>query len=170
MKLWGSWLGVRASRAGFLLAAVPLIVGAVASSASPKGGPPPASLEHDPATLIVRFKTETAASTGIAAQGDRSIAALGKGVRVVRIRGGKQAESRLAEYRRRTDVVYADLNFVVHASLAPPNDANFGMQWGLAAIHAVDAWSLYPGAYSTSDSTRIIPSVSRFRWGTKSSA
>ncbi|MDO8743077.1 MAG: hypothetical protein Q7J30_00750, partial [Candidatus Azambacteria bacterium] len=49
--------------------------------------------------------------------------------RVIKITGGKVGE-KIKEYSKRTDVVYAEPNYIAHALMAP-NDTNYKYQWHL---------------------------------------
>src|SRR2546423_1393013 len=99
-------------------------------------------------TILVRFKSPATGATKADALGDDAVGQTANRVAIIRVRAGATLSGRLAAYRRRDDVVYAELNRTVHAlALDPPNDPRFGEQWALDTTNAVAGWSLYPGAY-----------------------
>lgn len=51
------------------------------------------------------------------------------------------ASRALASYRGRSDVVFAEPDYVVYA-LETPNDPGFGSQWGMQRINAPSAWDV----------------------------
>ncbi|HYP12287.1 MAG TPA: S8 family serine peptidase, partial [Bryobacteraceae bacterium] len=79
---------------------------------------------------------------------------------IIRLRSkSKNAESLARELARRSDILYAEPNYVVTASAAPTNDPRFGELWGLqntgqgtmpgvagADIKAVSAWNVTKGS------------------------
>ena len=79
---------------------------------------------------------------------------------VMRLRSrSKNIEAVIRQLARRGEVLYAEPNYVVHASAAPTNDPKFGELWGLqntgqgtipgtpgADIKAVNAWSITTGS------------------------
>jgi hypothetical protein len=71
-------------------------------------------------------------------------------VRIVKVPRGFDVDELLALYRSLPGVVYAEPNFIAsqNASLSPPNDNFFAQQWGLAKMHALDGWGVYPGTFA----------------------
>ena len=114
--------------------------------------PPPRS---DTSTLLVKFRTAQAATGVVAHEGDHIVGVTAGGARIVRISGGRSVAERVAAYRARADVVYAEPNWIRSIDLAPPNDPSFGSQWALAKIGAVAGWTVFPGAYGTSGGPEI---------------
>jgi thermitase len=51
------------------------------------------------------------------------------------------ASSALASYNNRSDVVYAEPDYLAYA-LETPNDPGFGSQWGMQRINAASAWDV----------------------------
>ncbi len=58
---------------------------------------------------------------------------------------GETVEELLAAYRSRPDVEYAEPNPIIAIS-ATPNDRSYVEQWGLAKIHAAEAWDICRGS------------------------
>jgi thermitase len=97
------------------------------------------------------------AAEKIRAEGDLPLATTANRVSVVKILHGQSVAAKVAAYSRRNDVVYAEPNYVAQVSLPAPNDPSYGLQWGLAAIHAPAGWNAYPGSFvSTGGSTIAI--------------
>jgi thermitase len=98
--------------------------------------------------LLVKFETRADAGTHVAVAGDKNLGKTTSGVTVVGIDATESVAAKLAEYRARHDVVYAEPNSVAHALvLSEPTDPSFGSQWALAKIQAIAGWSLFPGQY-----------------------
>src|SRR5438270_7454750 len=104
----------------------------------------------EPTTILVRFERPALAAATITALGDNVSARTANDVSVVRLAPGESVAARVAEYNARPDVVYAEPNVRMHAlDLAAPDDPSFAtLQWGLAKISALAAWSVYPGSYT----------------------
>ena len=66
---------------------------------------------------------------------------------VLRIDQATDAEAIAAQLSRRSDVVYAQAAYRVHARLRP-NDPRYGAQWNLPAIDLERAWDINAGASS----------------------
>src|SRR6266508_3556655 len=133
--------------AGAAVAACPVLAGKV---------PRPIKTDRDPQTLIVKFTDAGRASANVAAEGDRVVGTLPGGIRVVRVKAGRSVPERLGRYRERSDVEYAEPNYIRRAQLAAPNDLSFGALWGLANTDAVAGWSRWSIRASTRH-TRISP-------------
>jgi subtilisin family serine protease len=116
--------------------------------------------EVSPDELLVKFKPGTP-SVHIAAALPRATAvsirsfALVPGLRYVKLAPGVTIDAALAAYRARSDVEYAEPNYIVHID-AVPNDPRFVEQWGLnntgqtggvvnADIDGPEAWNLTQG-------------------------
>jgi thermitase len=100
-------------------------------------------------TILVKFERPSTGAAKVAAAGDTLLSQTPTRVAVVQVGPGETLAQKLAAYRARGDVVYAEQNHVLHAlDLADPNDPDFGSQWGLAKIAAVAAWNLFPGSYA----------------------
>src|SRR5262245_57225503 len=107
---------------------------------------PPGTAPHG---LLVKFRTPAHAGTHVAVAGDKNLGSTRSGVTVVGIDRTESVAAKLAEYRARPDVVYAEPNAVAHAFvLSEPSDPSFHDQWALAKIQAVAGWSLFPGTYT----------------------
>ena len=123
---------------GVVVVALLAASGGIAAS-----GPP-----RDNATILVKFTSPAHERSAIAAEGDRHVGDTPTHVAVVDIRGA-DVDAKLAAYSARSDVVYAESNYIAHAYLAAPNDPSFGSQWAYSKIQAVAGWSIYPSAYAT---------------------
>ncbi len=126
---------------------------AVATAATGAGAAAPAPT-HEPGTILVKFVDEASARAVVAAHGDRDVSTTANGVHVVHVAGGSVDES-VAAYSRAPGVVYAEPNYIAHATLAVPNDPSFGSQWALSKIGATGAWSAYPGSYVSSGGAKL---------------
>jgi serine protease len=120
----------------FLLVVLALLVCAPAARAADR-------------TLLVRFKSPSSGTAKAEALGDDAVGTTATHAVIVRVRAGATLSERLAAYRRRPDVAFAEPNRIVHAlALAAPDDPRFADQWALAATNAVAGWSIYPGTYA----------------------
>jgi thermitase len=106
---------------------------------------PPAP--HEPSTILVRFANPADAATVIAAHGDRHLGRTATNVDIVKLASGARVDAKVAAYNALRNVVYAEPNYVAQASLVPPNDPSYGLDWGMGKIDTLDAWATYPGAY-----------------------
>jgi subtilisin family serine protease len=99
-------------------------------------------------TILVKFKKPSLAASSIKALGDDSVGETANRVSIIRLGRGESAAARIAVYRTRPDVLYAETNARVHAlGLGPPNDPDFSLQWAFGVTGALDGWGLYPGAF-----------------------
>ena len=131
---------------GLLAVAVCAVAGLLSvSSGASTAKPSP----RDAATILVKFEPAADGRAIIAAHGDRHVAETGTGVDVVGIARGSSVDAKVAAYARHSGVVYAEPNYVAQATLSAPNDPSFGAQWALAKIDAVNGWTAYPGAYTS---------------------
>jgi subtilisin family serine protease len=137
---------VRLTRTASLVAAA-IVVAVAASQAVAAKIPRPARVDRDPQTLLVKFDRPTGAEAKVAATGDQVVGKAFGDVLVVRIPPGIAVAEKVGKYRQRSDVAYAEPNYVRQATLAAPNDPGFSALWGLSSIDAVPGWSLYPGAF-----------------------
>jgi subtilisin family serine protease len=128
--------------------------GGMAKSGNPKAGAQSAP-RRDATTLLVKFADPATAPAKIAGLGDRQLGKVGSYVSIVRIKAGASLDARLAAYRARADVIYAEPNYIATATIAAPNDPSFSAQWGLGAINAVAGWSTYPGSYTSTGGVPI---------------
>jgi Subtilase family/FG-GAP-like repeat len=114
-----------------------------------------------PDRLLVRFKNGTSADVkaaihrAVSAQVLRELPIV-RGLQLVKIAEGKSVPEMLHYYRRNSNVVYAEPDYIVHA-FDTPNDPQFSSQWNLqntgqnggtpgADIHATQAWNLSTGS------------------------
>src|SRR5919201_4088832 len=130
-----------------------LTITAAASAKAPSGQAPAPSV--DPSTVLVKFApAATSVAARVQALGD-AVAGKTDGVTVVRIHKGETVSAKVRQYKARGDVLYAEPNYIRTAALSTPDDPLYPMQWGLPAIHAADAWSIYPGDYGASAGATI---------------
>jgi hypothetical protein len=125
---------------GAILAVVILVPGALAAGRA----------AQDPATILVKFTVPSQAAGAIAAEGDRHLGDTPTHVALIQIDARRTVGEKVSEYAARTDVVYAEPNYIAHAYLTAPNDPSYGAQWGFGKIQALSGWSLYPGSYASS--------------------
>ena len=109
------------------------------------GGPP-----RDATTLLVKFVSPGHEAGAIAAEGDKHLGDTATRTAIVKIGHGESVDKKIADYSSRSDVLYAEPNFIAQATLAAPNDPSFGSQYGFTKIQAVAGWSTYPGSYTSS--------------------
>jgi subtilisin family serine protease len=94
----------------------------------------PGAAESHPDYILVGFKKGISAQNklnahaSIGAERVRSFRRIA--VDVVRVRKDRDREALIAAYRKRTDVAYAEPNYIVTKSTIP-NDPDFGQLWGL---------------------------------------
>jgi subtilisin family serine protease len=123
------------------------------------GGNPKAGASSSPrrerTTILVKFADPSTASAKIESLGDHPFGKVGSTVSIVRIKPSASLDARLATYRARPDVVYAEPNYIATTSLTAPNDPSFSAQWSLGAINAVGGWSTYPGSYTSTGGVPI---------------
>jgi thermitase len=129
--------------------AIALALSAGARTAS-RGGPP-----RDPTTLLVKFVSQTSEAGAISSEGDKHVGDITTHVAIVKIGTGDSVDTKVAAYQKRSDVVYAEPNFIAHATLASPNDPSFGSQYGFTNTQAVAGWSIYPGSYTSTGGARL---------------
>ncbi|MEX2211115.1 MAG: S8 family serine peptidase [Gaiellaceae bacterium] len=140
----------------FFVGTVLALAGAVGARSGGGKDERPAKADRDAATILVKFAADADASEEIAAIGDEPLGKTKNRVHVVKVKAGKDLDERLAEYRSRSDVLFAEPNYLAHASaLGAPADPSYSQQWALPKIQALDGWSLYPGAYGTSGGPTI---------------
>jgi thermitase len=113
-----------------------LVVLSCASTASAAPAP------YDADSLIVKYRTNApAAERALAARTAGVLETLGRvkrvGAQVVRVTGDPAAVA--ARLNRSPAVVYAEPNYIVHAT-ATPNDPLLGQLYGLNAISAPQGW------------------------------
>ena len=90
------------------------------ASPAPAGRRGPAAVAKvEPAQLLVRFATPSRAAVAVTAARDTPVAALPGGVEVVGLQRGETVASKVRQYAKRADVLYAEPNALVHASGLP---------------------------------------------------
>jgi hypothetical protein len=136
-----------------------LAASGVASSADPPLPLPP----HVPNEVIVKFRDrvpefyKTLALSRVAGTRLRVFQIL-DGLEHHRLPPNVSVDEALAKYRKDPDVLYAELNYIVRATITP-NDTSFGELWGLynfgqlggtpgADIDAPSAWNITTGSSS----------------------
>jgi subtilisin family serine protease len=99
-------------------------------------------------TLLVKFKSPATGAVKAEALGDDAVGQTANRVAIIRVGPGTTPAQRLATYRARLDVVYAEPNRPVHAlTLGAPNDPGFSQQWAFGITSTLAGWSIYPGLY-----------------------
>ena len=100
-------------------------------------------------TILVKFAHPSTAAAKVDALGDDATGSVTGGVTVVDPQPGETVSDALADYRARPGVVYAEPNRALRLfDLTAPNDSYYGSQWALAAISAVQGWSVFPATFS----------------------
>jgi thermitase len=98
--------------------------------------------------LLVKFASSADGAVRAAAAGDDHVAKTTTRVDIIKIDGDESLDAKLAEYRKRTDVVYAEPNYIASATvLIAPDDPSYNSQWALTKTQAVAGWSIFPGSY-----------------------
>jgi len=121
--------------------------------------PPP---KYAPDRILVRFRSRASKSTTQslhAALGANLLRAysLVNNLQLVQLPEGISVKEAITAYRQNPDVIYAEPDYVVHATELPPppDDPLYPQQWALhntgqnggtpgADIHAPEAWNLFP--------------------------
>jgi subtilisin family serine protease len=110
--------------------------------------------EFVPGEVVVQFRSGASAqarSRALADRGAHALRTLGRpGLTLVRLRGGASVRAAAASLARDPSVAFAEPNYIYRA-LAPPNDPDFGLLWGLnnAGDHDIDgpqAWNTQTGS------------------------
>ena len=110
-----------------------------AASASGDGGPGgkdqhPAAPQKDPTTILVSFETPAAGDAQIRQLGDKVLGHVGSRVHIVKLAPGDSVAKKVAEYSARSDVRFAEPNYIAKPSLAAPNDPSYALAgaavWG----------------------------------------
>jgi serine protease len=160
MKRWG-WIGLVLA-AGLVACPAPTttgkdISGAVSLPARGQsvfavGGSPSfgaGEREAVPGEVIVRFRNAvrtqsltTLSVGGVNLQTVRSLAL--EGTRLYRASTGADVESLATQLRSRSDVLWAQPNYIDRA-FATPNDTNYSFQWHYPAINLPQAWDSEKG-------------------------
>jgi thermitase len=121
----------------------------VASAAGPAGA-------TDRQSLLVKFVSSADGAVRAAAAGDEGLGKTKTRVDVVEIDENESLDAKLAEYRSRADVVYAEPNYIATATVLPaPDDPSYNTQWALTTTQAIDGWSLFPGSYGLGSGATI---------------
>jgi thermitase len=106
--------------------------------------------------LLVKFVSSATGAVRVAAAGDHYLGKTKTRVDVIEIDADESLETKLAEFRSRADVVYAEPNYIASATvLTAPDDPSYNSQWALTKTQAVGGWSLFPGSYGIGGSATI---------------
>jgi thermitase len=106
--------------------------------------------------LLVKFVSSADGISRVAALGDQDLGRTKTRVDVVKIGEEESLDAKLAEYRSRADVVYAEPNYIASATvLTAPDDPSYNSQWALTKTQAIGGWSLFPGSYGIGGSATI---------------
>jgi thermitase len=98
--------------------------------------------------LLVKFVPSADSAVRTAAAGDEDLGKTATHVDVVKIDRDESLDAKLAQYRARADVVYAEPNYIASATVLPaPDDPSYSSQWALTKTQAVGGWTLFPGSY-----------------------
>lgn len=113
------------------------------------------SPEWDGSTILVKFADQNQGAQDVRGEGDEVAGKTAGHALIVRLRGGANPAARLAAYRGRAGVVFAEPNYLARATLAAPNDSSYGLQWAFPKIQALSGWALDPGSYTGSGGVPI---------------
>ncbi len=148
-----------------LFAALLALTVAVVFSGSASGGltprqpRPTEKTKFDPTTILVKFKAPGEGAKKVQAAGDRALGLIpGARVEVIKLQPGETVAKKVAAYRARDDVLFAEPNYVLQPDSLPPltpNDPMLGSQWALTNIAATSGWAIYPGTFSSLDGVKI---------------
>jgi hypothetical protein len=111
----------------------------------------PGQVSYRPGELIVKYRqgvTEEGKMRSRARHGSSRVREI-HDLRIERHRltPGKTVAEAVGEYRADPDVEYAEPDYLVHAMVVP-GDPQYSGLWGLAAIHAPEAWDVTTGSSS----------------------
>jgi thermitase len=130
-----------------------LVLAAAAVPVGSAAGPAGAT---DRQSLLVKFITSADGAVRAAAAGDEGLGKTKTRVDVVEIDENESLDAKLAEYRSRADVVYAEPNYIATATVLPaPDDPSYNSQWALTRTQAVGGWSLFPSSYGVGGGATI---------------
>lgn len=117
------------------------------------GGAVAAPAEYVPDRVMVRFAPGAAAAeradarAAVGAQFDVAYTIV-PGLERLALAPGRTVDEAVAALQRNPNVLYAEPDYVVHATLTP-NDPSFGNLWGMANIKAPAAWEITTGSQET---------------------
>jgi thermitase len=118
--------------------------------------PMPSVNKRGQQSLLVKFVSSADGVVRAAAAGDEDLGKTKTHVDVVKIDRDENLDTKLAQYRARADVLYAEPNYSAFATvLTPPDDPSYNSQWALTKTQAVGGWSLFPGSYGFGGSATI---------------
>ena len=132
-------------RLAFTVALALAVTGAVAAPANPNA----TGADYASSHVLVRFapgaaavkREEARAAAGVVLDYAYTIV---PGLERLALRPGRTVEEVVAALERNPNVVYAEPDYVVHASLTP-NDPSYGNLWGMTNIKAATAWNTTTG-------------------------
>jgi thermitase len=132
------------------------VVTALALAASTVSVASAAATEGGRQSLLVKFVSTADGAVRAAAAGDEGLGKTKTRVDVVEIDENGSLDAKLAEYRSRADVVYAEPNYIATATVLPaPDDPSYNSQWALTTTQAVGGWSLFPSSYGVGGGATI---------------
>lgn len=110
--------------------------------------PMPGATKAGSEGLLVKFVSSADGAVRAAAAGGEDLGKTKTRVDVVKIDGDESLDAKLAQYRSRADVAYAEPNYIASATvLTAPDDPSYNSQWALTKTQAVGGWSLFPRSY-----------------------
>lgn len=102
---------------------------------------------HVPAEILVRFNpTVPAPARAVPAAIGRVRGETMRGVQRIQLAPGVSLEAAMARLESRSDVMYAEPNYIFKATEVRPNDPQYDNQWGLEQIDAPAAWQDQTGS------------------------
>lgn len=118
-----------------------------------RGGEPGAEYVQD--ELLVRFKPAVSINSAAVNQAHNAVGAavvrnynIVEGLQLVKLPKGTTVEQAITSYRKNSNVLYAEPNYIYRVSSLTPNDPYFLLEelWGLDKIKAPDAWEFTTGS------------------------
>ncbi|MFO0980781.1 MAG: S8 family peptidase [Planctomycetota bacterium] len=104
--------------------------------------------EYAPGEVLVKFKSASDAAAASAKLGATVVEELRQiGVSRLQLPQNVSVDQAVAEFKRLPSVVFAEPNYIAHASLIP-NDPSWGSQWGPQKIQCPAGWDLNTGSAS----------------------
>jgi serine protease len=103
---------------------------------------------YAPGEIVVKFKADVSRQQATAAQAELATTVISTnerlGFRQLRIPTDKTVEEMVAAFSSRSDVEYAEPNYIAHAFLTP-NDPYYPYQWHMPLINMPTAWDQTTG-------------------------
>src|SRR3954451_4413185 len=131
-----AWVRVPAAIvAGAVLGVLPMAAGAAAPPRAILHSAGPSGPAAAPGEIVVGFRSGVDGGQRVAARSAADVHAkrnlLARGVQLVTVDSGQSVQEAIAVLEKRSDVRYAEPNWIYHAASTTPDDPRFGDLWGL---------------------------------------